>query len=214
MDNLAKSWSSFSSKIAAEYLKTYGYPSLTSKKILVDILKRYSRSGKISIIDLGCGNAQLYEYFKEQKLSCIYTGVDFSGPLLEAAKIIHKDDSNVRFIKDDVNDLENVDGEYDFAIYSHVIEMLSSPEISLIKAKTLAKRIIIRFFEAPDFETDTVELREMEVGNGRKVPYIRRKMSRDYYRLILTKMGCTHVDIYRDESSSKDQVHILHYELR
>lgn len=211
MDKLAESWSSFSSQIASEYLKTYGHPSLSSKKILVDILKRYSRSGKISIVDLGSGNAQLYEYFKEEKLACTYTGVDFSDPLLEAARIAHRDDPNVRFIKDDVNDLENIDGGYDFAIYSHTIEMLSSPERSLLRARILAKRIIIRFFEAPDFETDTVELRKMEVGDGRKVPYIRRKMSKDYYRLILTKMGCTHVDIYRDEDSKKDQVHVLHY---
>jgi hypothetical protein len=89
--------------------------------------------------------------------------------------------------------------------------MLSSPERSLLKARTFAGLIIIRFFEPPDFETDTVELRDMDIGEGRTVPYIRRKMSRDYYRLILTKLGCTSVDVYRAESA-KDQVHVLHYE--
>jgi hypothetical protein len=35
-------------------------------------------------------------------------------------------------------------------------------------------------------------------------------MSRDHYRLILTKSGCTAVDVYRDEIST-DQVHLLRY---
>ena len=210
MDRLAHSWSSFSSQIAQQYLKTFGHPSSNSKCILVDLLKKYSGGGKISIIDLGCGNAQLYEYFKEQKLACTYTGVDFSDPLLEAARIATVGDPAAAFIKDDVNELESIDGKYDVAIYSHVIEILSSPERSLLKAKTFAKRVIIRFFEPPEFETDMVELREMDVGGGGMVPYIRRKMSRDYYRLILTKMGCTCVDIYRDETA-KDQVHVLRY---
>jgi hypothetical protein len=49
----------------------------------------------------------------------------------------------------------------------------------------------------------------MDVG-GEAVPYLRRKMSRDYYRLILAKAGCREVDVYRDESS-KDQIHLLRF---
>ncbi len=209
-DELVRSWNSFSSEIASAYMKTCGYPAESSKKILVDILKSHSNGRRLSILDLGCGNGQLYEYFKEQKFSCGYTGVDFSGPLLEAARTALKDDPNARFIQDDVDQLSNVEGQYDFAVYSHVIEMIASPESSLLKARKLTKGTIIRFFEPPEFENDTIELRHMEVGDGKEVPYIRRKMSRDYYWLILHKMGCTHIDIYRDKYS-KDQVHVLHY---
>jgi SAM-dependent methyltransferase len=211
MDTLAHSWSSFSKKVAGEYLKTFGYPSGNSKRILVDILKNYAGTRKISIVDLGCGNAQLYEFFKEQQLACSYTGVDFSAPLLEAAKLAAGNDPDVEFIQDDVNELGSVHGKYDMAIYSHVVEILSSPERSLLKAKSFAKSIIIRFFEPPEFESDTVELREMDVGDGKTVPYLRRKMSRDYYRLMLTKIGCKRVDVYRDETA-KDQIHVLHYD--
>ena len=211
MDRLAHSWSSFSFPTAVQYLKTIGYPSVNSKQILVDILKQHARGGELSLIDLGCGNAQLYEYFKDQKLACTYTGVDCSDPLLEAARMATAGDPAVRFIKDDVNDLGSITGGYDVAIYSHVIEILSSPERSLLRAKTFAKRIIIRFFEPPEFDTDTVELREMDVGDGRTVPYIRRKMSREYYRFLLSKLGCISVDVYRDETA-KDQVHVLHYD--
>ena len=182
---------------------------MTSKELVAEVLKGYSKGRKISILDVGCGNAHLCGYFKEQKLSFTYTGVDFSDPLLAGAQAAYGADSDVTLVKDDVNELNNVEGQYDIGLYSHVIEMLGSPERSLLRARAMADRIIIRFFEPPEFDTDLVELRHMEVGDGKTVPYIRRKMSRDYYRLILTKMGCTHVDVYRDQA--KDQVHVLHY---
>jgi hypothetical protein len=110
-----------------------------------------------------------------------------------------------------VNTLAGIEGRFDVAIYSHVLEIIGSPESSLLAAKALAGRIMIRFFEPPDAEHDLVELREMEIGDGSTVPYLRRTMGRDYYRLILAKLGCMQVDVYQDETA-KDQVHVLHYD--
>jgi SAM-dependent methyltransferase len=210
MSTLERSWNSLTPTRAAEYLRTYGHPAPGSRRILGELLARYARFRRISVLDLGCGNGGLYEYFKERKLRCTYTGVDFSEPLLEAARAAHAGDVDARFVRDDVEALTTVEPGFDFAIYSHVIEMLDSPEASLLRARELARRIAIRFFEPPEFDVDTVELLEMEVGDGRMVPYLRRKMSRDYYRLILSKLGCTRVDVYRDPTS-KDQVHVLCY---
>ena len=109
-----------------------------------------------------------------------------------------------------MNTLEGLDGHWDVAIYSHVVEILGSPEHSIRRAAQLADAIAIRFFEPPEFDDDLVELREMEVGDGTAVPYLRRKMSRDYYRMILAKSGCRSVDVYRDDFS-KDQVHLLRF---
>ena len=50
----------------------------------------------------------------------------------------------------------------------------------------------------------------MEIGDGTTVPYLRRKIARDSYRLMLARLGCTAVDVYRDEGSV-DQVHVLRY---
>lgn len=207
MDILSKSWNSFSEQRAVEYLVTYGHPSSSSKKLLADLIKKDSKGGTVSIIDMGCGNAHLYNYFIERKIKCNYTGVDISEPLLEAAK---KRSSDIKIIIDDVNTLDKINGKYDYAVYSHVIEMLSSPEESLLKARDFADKIIIRFFEPPEFEFDRVEIKEMEVGDQKIVPYLRRKMSKDYYRLILSKMKCNKVEIYKD-LGSKDQIHILYY---
>ena len=207
MNKLSDSWNAFSPEIASNYLKTYGHPSVSSKTLLLEVLLQLSKQlVRPRVIDLGCGNGQLGEYFLEEGFDCDYTGVDFSDILLEAGchALPH-----AKFIKDDVNTLTSVVGNFDIAFYSHVIELLSAPEQSLAAAKRIANKVVIRFYEPPEFEIDSVELKWMEVGSESLVPYLRRKMSRDYYRLILSRLGCKSVDIYRD--TTKDQVHVLHF---
>ena len=162
------------------------------------------------MIDVGCGNGQLYEFFRSVGLDCAYTGIDYSDPLLDAARAAHADDPSASFLVSDAATLGGVAGHWDVAIFSHVIEMLAAPEDALRAARRVADAIAIRFFEPPEFETDVVELRHLDVGDGGTVPYIRRKMSRDHYRLILAKVGCRRVDVYQ-ETSAKDQVHLLHF---
>ena len=209
-DPLTASWNAWTVGRARGYLRTEDAPSVGSRELLVDVMRRLSGRRPFRLLDLGCGNAQLYEYLKVVDLPCHYTGVDFSGPLLEAAREIHAGDPNASFVEADIARLNGVKGTWDFAVFSHVIEMLSAPEDALSAARRRTSTILIRFFEPPDFETDVVELRHMEVGDGRTVPYLRRKMSRDYYRLMLSHIGCRRVDLYDDETS-KDQVHVLRF---
>jgi SAM-dependent methyltransferase len=211
VDIQSESWNSLTPQRAAEYLKSYGHPSQGSKQLLLEVIQEYAAGRSVSLLDLGCGNAQLYEFLREHNLDCDYTGVDFSEPLLEIARTNHSRDPRVRFVQADVNTLVGVRGCFDIALYSHVIEMISSPEMSLVAARQLAGCIMIRFFEPPERHADLVELREMEVGDGQMVPYLRRTMGRDYYRLILAKLGCKRVNSYQDEST-KDQIHVLHYD--
>lgn len=207
MSILGNSWNAFSPEIASQYLKSYGHPSVSSKVLLTDVLRKLTKHIKLpNCIDLGCGNGQLGEYFVESGFDCQYTGVDFSDVLLDAAR---RALPNSNFIKDDINTLVEITGYFNIAIYSHVIELLSAPEDSLAAAKRVADKIVIRFYEPPEFETDSVELRWLDVGSTDQVPYLRRKMSRDYYSLILSRLGCKAVDIYRDVT--KDQIHVLHF---
>jgi len=207
MSKLQDSWNAFSPDVSAKYLKSFGYPSLDSKQVLFDILKA-SSARPLRLLELGCGNGQLAEFFLESGLDCEYTGVDFSEPLLEAGRQVFAGNPRMRFIHGDVHLLDNLQGRFDFTIYSHVIEILSSPEQSLRAARRLSDRIVIRFFEPPDFDSTTVELREMDLGKG-PVPYVRWKMGRSFYRLILAELGATRVDVYR--TPTKDQVHVLHF---
>jgi SAM-dependent methyltransferase len=209
-DRLEGSWGAMTPRRAKEYLRSYGAPSEGSKRLLVEVLSRLARRDDLSIVDLGCGNGQLLETLRGSGARWSYTGVDFSEPLLDAARELFADDPAASFVHADVNTLEGLDGHWDVALYSHVLEILGSPERSLLRAAELADKVAIRFFEPPEFDADLVELREMEIGDGTTAPYLRRMMSRDYYRMILAKAGCRRVDVYRDETS-KDQVHLLHF---
>lgn len=207
MSILEKSWGSFSSSVAENYLKTFGHPSANSKTILVDVLKNLGAKQPTKLLDIGCGNAQLLEFFKSKHLNCSYTGVDFSEPLLRVAMRNHPD---ATFIFDDVHLMTKIDSKFDVALFSHVIETLPSPEKALHRAKELSDRMLIRFFEPPEHEFDFVELLEMSIGDQTSVPYLRRKMSKSYYLFLLDRLGIRKVSIYRDETS-KDQIHLLEW---
>lgn len=209
-DTLENSWSAFTADVAKVYLDGHGHPSLRSKELLVDILADIGRGDALRILDIGCGNGQLLRHFRSRALPCTYVGVDFSTTLLAAAREQFANDRSATFFHDNVETLGTVTERFDAAVFSHVIEILSCPEASLRRAAALARLVLIRFFEPPEFDVDTVELREMDIGNGTMVPYLRRKMSRDYYRLILARMNCRKVDIYQAEGD-KDQIHVLSF---
>jgi len=204
-DVLKRSWDSFPKDVAKDYLKRFGHPCEDSKLLLYEVLKSV-KSSHLNLLDLGCGNANLAEYLSQKRLTFSYTGIDFSNVLLDAAKSAYP---RGNYAIDDLNLLKNVSPAFDVVCYSHVIEMLSSPESSLIAASKLAPLIVIRFFEPPAEGEDWVELQEMDVGHGAKVPYLRRRMSLAYYELILSRIGCKSVDVY--QSVSKDQVHLLKF---
>lgn len=207
-DFLKNSWGSFSPDFARGYLRDIGNPARSSLVLLTDCLSERFGSESFRLIDMGCGNAQVLDHFNTTSLKMEYTGVDFSESLVEAAKTNHSDTA---FFIDDLNSLERVNGSYDVALYSHVIELLSDPEKSLKRASELAKHVAIRFYEPPEFETDSVELRYMTVGENQEVPFLRRKMGKDFYRLILSKVGATNVDVYSDKHSS-DKVHVISFD--
>ncbi len=206
MEIISKSWNSFNKEIAYKYLNKFGDPAKGSNEIIKDIFPKLIKNNQSpSVLDLGCGNGNLYEYLNTNIKKIKYTGVDFSRPLIEVARNKYK---KADFVLCDINNLsQTIKGNYDLIIYSHVIEMLESPEKSLFEAKKFSNLILIKFFEPPNSKCDSVELREMDLGSG-KVPYLRRKMSKKYYQLILSNIGCTKVEIYQDKS--KDQVHVLY----
>lgn len=212
MSTLKDSWSDFTDEIAAKYLNGYGHPSEDSKALLADILLAHTESRKLRLIELGCGNGQMADYFQTRGLAFQYLGVDFSDPLLTAGRKCFAGNDDISFLNDDVQKLAKVEKTFDYAIYSHVIEMLSSPEAALMAAKRVSRKIIIRFFEPPEFDTTTVELLNLDVGahDDKMRPYLRWKMGRDYYRLILAHLGAKLVDIYR--SQDKDQIHVIHFD--
>ena len=211
MSVLKNSWSSFSRSIAKVYLDGYGHPSEKSKFLVASLLREIFGKKPFRLADFGCGNGHLCELFMRRDLSCEYFGYDFSTSLLEAGRERYVGNSRVHFKEADISDPESEIEKCDIVLYSHVFEILQSPEKSLHAARRVAPLVMIRFFEPPVGAHDIVELRQMEVGDGASVPYLRRQISADYYNLILNKVGCRSVDVHQVDGD-KDQVHVLRFD--
>ena len=102
---------------AAAYMRSYGNPAESSKRLLVDVLKRHVRARPMRVLELGCGNGQIYEYLLERGVEPLYVGVDFSSALLDVARVTFEQDDRARWVLDDVNTLEAIDERFDVAIY-------------------------------------------------------------------------------------------------
>ena len=207
MDFLKSSWGSFTRSSAKDFLRTTGAPAHSSMNLMAKILRdRCGISQTDTLLDVGCGNASVYITLKENKAACTYFGIDFSTALLQAGKELHPE---IWLGEMDVQSLALKDDSMDYVVFSHVLEMLSSPEKALRECKRVCrKKILIRFFEPPVFQFDETELRFMNYGGMGTTPYLRRKMSKDFYDMMLTNCGIRKVEIYRDHFS-KDQIHVL-----
>jgi SAM-dependent methyltransferase len=210
MSFLKKSWSSFTPEIAKVYLDGYGHPSERSKILMVSVLKEQFGSREFRLADFGCGNGHLYDFFKQSGLACEYYGYDFSAALLDAARDRYADDPRGHFLEADIENPELSITRCDVTLYSHVLEMLQSPQRSLVAARKTSPLVMIRFFEPPEGEFDVTELLQMDVGGSATVPYLRRTMSRAYYNLLLHEIGCQAVDVHQVDGD-KDQIHVLRF---
>lgn len=196
-----KSWSNFETTDQTEnYLKNY--PNQSAYKIL-----EFLGSTVNSIIDVACGNAQLYPIFKDQNPDIVYTGLDFSEPLVDAAKKTISNDNNARIVVSDMYDyLLNTEEKYDLAVLSHIVECCESPDLLLGRLSSISNYIAIRWYNPPKYQYDFSEIRmspiNESIGNS---PYIRREMSTDYYNHLLYKHDLKIIH----EFSGVDLLHIL-----
>lgn len=210
MNFLKSSWSSFAPERAKIYLDGFGHPSERSKTLAATLLSQMFSSAPFRLADFGCGNGHLLSFFKRAGLAVEYFGYDFSGSLLDAGRARYSEDASAHFCEADIEDAASISERCDVVLFSHVLEMLESPQKALLCARTVAPVVMVRFFEPPDGEYDITELRMMDVGGSESVPYLRRTMSRDYYNLVLNKVGCQSVDVHQVDGD-KDQIHILRF---
>jgi hypothetical protein len=210
MNMLKTSWSSFTRDIAKIYLNGFGYPSPRSKVLVASVLREIFADRRFTIADFGCGNGHLAEFFREQGLNLAYHGYDFSTSLLQAGREQFEGRADTRFFEADIENPDLRIEPCDVVLFSHVLEMLQSPQKSLLAAKRNAPLVLVRFFEPPDGDLDVTQLLQMNVGGESTVPYLRRMMSAGYYNLILTEIGCHSVEVHQVDGD-KDQVHLLRF---
>jgi SAM-dependent methyltransferase len=211
MSLLKSSWSSFTNDVAKIYLNGFGHPSPRSKILMASVFKELFGGRSFSISDFGCGNGHLAGFFREQGLDIDYRGYDFSTSLLDAAREDFAGDPRIGFFEADIEDPDLDIARSDVVLYSHVLEMLQSPQKSLLAAKRNASLVMVRFFEPPIGEFDVTQLLQMNIGSDTTVPYLRRTMSAAYYNLILNEVGCTSVTVHQVDGD-KDQIHLLRFD--
>lgn len=206
MGFLRQSWESFGEQEARTYLRGESAREEDGRRVLMQVMQQALPAMSPRILDVGCGNGNLYPIVRQVFPDCSYTGADTSGTLLKAARVEYPDASFVETDCETLHPWSSGGQGFDVAVYSHVIEILESPERSLAAARALAPCVLIEFFEPPADQPDTVELRTMDHGMG-PVPYLRRRISLRVYEAWLASAGFTQVDRYF--TTGKYEVHLL-----
>ena len=85
--------------------------------------------GDKSIIDVGCGEGEASQYFKD------YTGIDWSKTVIDRAKSKYVG----LFFNCDIDDIKE---HYDYALLSQVMEHLENPSEYIAKIKKVADKVI------------------------------------------------------------------------
>lgn len=203
-DVLRESWNNFNEEYAKEYLKYF--PKKLHIEAINDIFTSFENP---SIIDVGCGNCQLYETIASHKKPFVYTGIDWSKPLLESYK---GNNENINIIAGDILDEKcYYNKKYDAAFVSHVVELVSSPEKLFNILANIANKIYIVWYEYPRYENSVFEVRNFvnSYNESKNIisPYLRSKISKNYWNFILEKNNLkTLKEVYMSE---KDALTIL-----
>jgi len=185
MVSYKESWSSISDEDAKSYL--HYYPK-DGKLFLANHLRDMNKP--IRLLEAGCGNAQNFSIFNNIIKDFQYTGVDFSEPLINAAKIETERHDNACICHDDVFSFFsnlNKAQRFDVIFISHVIELIESQDLLLWYAAQYADMIAILWYEPPIHDHQIIEMKEATYKNCPNTPYIRIKTSKDYYEHLLDK---------------------------
>lgn len=201
-----KSWIDISNDKAQIYL--HYYPKNT-KNHLSDFISKVNSSP--TVVDLGCGNAQIYPILKEKNPNLQYIGVDITENLLDVAKnVISIDD---KLVKQDIFEyLSNLNEKFDFLILSHMIECVESPDFIMSKASDKFEYIAVLWYDYPRYDFDSAFLAKNPHSEEDFKPFIRRKISKDYWNFILKKnnLKCVYsqnftegdaIEIYKKENN-------------
>lgn len=178
IDISSKSWGDISEDLAKNYLHNYPVD------MKIELSKFISTVNPApSILDIGCGNAQMYTILKRYNDNIRYVGIDISKPLLEAAKSVVKNDAFL--VETDIYKyMMELNESFDFAIISHMLECIESPELIIAKASEKCEYIAIHWFDTPKYEYDAVTIASNPHSQESFKPYIRRKIGKNYWKYI------------------------------
>lgn len=204
---IENSWNSFEANYAENYLhdadKTLPYE-------LINYI--FSNFKNPSIVDIGCGNARLYEYFSNFNKEYSYQGYDISTPLVDAANKKFGERLNFKCNLIDSSLTSLKDKKFDIAICSHVVELCDSPEKLFYYLSNISKTIAIIWYEYPRFEFSELEIRNYVSHDTAKkgiiTPYLRNRYSKHYLNFLLSRFNLKSVLRRTISSDEKDVLEI------
>jgi len=178
-----ESWGKIGKDEAIKYLHSYPKDSKIE-------LSRYIAEKKSSprVLDLGCGNAQLYPILKDRNPNLVYKGVDIADSLVEVAREVVGDPSSI--IKEDLFSYIGREREfYDFIVLGHMLECSESPEFLVSNSMSRCESLAVLWFDYPKYEYDSIFINSNPHSSGSHEfrPYIRRKIGSSYWNFILDK---------------------------
>ncbi len=105
-------------------VKTVGWRSRSQQYARFEALYRIGDLTNKSVLDIGCGFGDLYDFFKRKKNQIqSYKGIDLSSKMIEKAKNIHSESKDVKFEVMDLSKL-NIDvlmkEKYDYIFASGI----------------------------------------------------------------------------------------------
>jgi len=120
----------------------------TSKLYVYEYL---SNKNYASVIDLGCGDASIYQGFQKRNISIDYTGVDSCKFFIKLCK-----QQNINVIDSDIRNVSMAaSSSYDIVLGRHVLEHQDNFQELLEEMIRLAKKeVICIFFIKPDLTSE------------------------------------------------------------
>lgn len=139
-----------------ENLRRYGYDSRSLGWIQGTQLDRFSVLTAVgnlegcSILDVGCGFGDLYEFLRQNGINVDYTGVDLNQDFIEIARQRHPD---AEFIVDDFES-SKIKGKFDWSFESGIFNLKVSDHDAFVRNMLRKMFKVSRKGIAADFLND------------------------------------------------------------
>jgi 2-polyprenyl-3-methyl-5-hydroxy-6-metoxy-1,4-benzoquinol methylase len=194
----AESWSNIDPELSKSYLHYY------SKSMKIELAEFIKTLNQPKILDIGCGNAQIYPILKQTNPHLKYYGIDISQNLLNVAANVVSD-SDVLIHKNIYDFLQHTTDRFDVSILCHMVECSESVEFLISKSINTCSYLAIIWFDYPKYEYDSVYINHNpHSGDSNEFkPYIRRKIGRDYWNMVVSK---NNLELVHTRSSNDSDV--------